>query len=127
MWYLLCHVSICRQVEKQVVEVARLQEILAEKVLEQVSAGFAKLSTFEDDDTAIPIPIPIPAEYDDTDIDINAGCDSNHSANFRRRWKLNDVLLSRKPLGPTRLAGYAANKCYLYFVKIVHRIDRNVY
>ena len=66
--------------------------------------------------------IPIPAEYDDTDTNINAGHDSNHNANFRQRWKLNDVLLSRKPLGsgPTRLADYAENKCYLF------RVDGNV-
>ena len=59
----------------------------------------------------------IPAEYDDTDNDtdtyINAGRDANHSANFWRRWNFHDVLLF-KPLGLTRLAGYAANKCFTF-------------
>ena len=75
------------------------------------------------------IPIPIPVEYDDTDTDtdINAGRDAKHSANFRR-WKLSDVLLSRKPLGPARLVSYPANKRFFggFFVKIVHRMDHNV-
>ena len=59
------------------------------------------------------IPILIPAEYDDSDTDtnINAGRDANHSTNFRRKWKLSDVLLSRTLLEPSRLAGYAASKC----------------
>ena len=49
--------------------------------------------------------ISIPAEYDetDTDTDINAGHDANHSANFWWRWKLNDVLLFRKPYVASQL------------------------
>ena len=62
--------------------------------------------------------IPILAEYDDTDTDtnINAGRYANHSANLWRRWKLSNVLLFRKPLGPTRLAGYAVNKCFTFIL-----------
>ena len=64
------------------------------------------------------IPIPILAEYDtDTDTNINAGPYANHSANLWRRWKLSNVLLFRKHLGPTRLAGYAANKCFTFIRK----------
>ena len=78
------------------------------------------------------IPIQIPAEHDDadadtdTDTDINAGRRKGYS--FDRQHAENSVTFyyPANLLGPTWLAGYAANKYYLYFVKIVHRIDRNV-
>ena len=70
------------------------------------TAGLAKLSTFEEDED----------EDEDDNTDINAGRDANgnNSANFSRTRKLSDVLLPCKPLGPKRIAGYAANKCFAF-------------